>query len=140
MLLPLPNPTPAEIAAFGRAVLANGVAAALDQILGNGPTSYAFTQAGLRGPVELLPSNEYPGVFLSAPPDATGLEREANTSNAARSLGDAYTAYALSAPPGIVPLVGQTDTVTLVTPPIVQTVKNPDPRMPSRRTTPKDCE
>jgi len=119
--------TPAEIAAFAGAVAANGVAAALDQILGNSPTSYAFTQAGLRGPVELLPSNEYPGVFLTAPPDATGLEREANTPSAARSLGDVYTAYALSTPPGIVPSVGQTDTVTLFSP-LPVTVTNPNPR------------
>jgi len=124
--VPLPNLTPAATAAAVKATLANAVAAALDQILGNSPTAYALTQAGLRGPVELLPSNEYPGVFLTAPPDATGLEREANTPNAARSLGDVYTAYALSTPPGIVPSVGQTDTVTVLSP-IPRIIKNPNP-------------
>ena len=124
--LPLPAPTTKETADFGKAVFANVIAAALDQILGNSPTSYAFTQAGLRGPVELLPSNEYPGVFLTAPPDAAGLEREANTRNAARSLGDVYTAYALSTPPGIVPSVGQTDTITVLSP-IPLVIKNPNP-------------
>jgi hypothetical protein len=66
----------------------------LNAIMGSDPVSYAMCQSGLRGPTELLPSNNYETVFLET--------IDGNN----RTLGDVYSIYAREGPPGIVPNLG----------------------------------
>lgn len=67
----------------------------LNRIMGSDPVAYAMVQSGLRGPVELLPSNNYPTVFLHTADGNTNL-----------TAGDVYNVYANQGPPGIVPKDG----------------------------------
>ncbi len=67
----------------------------LNKIMGPDPVSYALVQCVLRGPVELLPSNDYRSVFLETTNFGTNLD-----------MGDVYRIYALESPPGIVPKLG----------------------------------
>jgi hypothetical protein len=67
----------------------------LNKIMGPDAVGYALVQSVLRGPVELLPSNDYRTVFVETTNFGTNLD-----------MGDVYRIYALDGPPGILPKIG----------------------------------
>jgi hypothetical protein len=70
----------------------------LNAVMGETREEYALTQAGLRGPLQLLPSNKYPALFLNILAD-DGVVRD----NTDPNFPDLYDIYLRDEVPGIVP-------------------------------------
>jgi pimeloyl-ACP methyl ester carboxylesterase len=76
----------------------------LAAIQGIRPREYAITQSGLRGPLQLLPSNDYPEMFLQMLLDDLATDNlEVVGGNSSTRFDDLYDVYALGKSPGIVP-------------------------------------
>ncbi|HEX2731603.1 MAG TPA: hypothetical protein VHM70_08365 [Polyangiaceae bacterium] len=74
----------------------------LSEIMGITPLDYAATQSGLRGPLELLPSNDYPDVFLRLELDGLATDnREISQGASSTRFSDLYDVYLLDQPPGL---------------------------------------
>jgi hypothetical protein len=106
----------------GAATVTSFVAARiLDRILGLTPLEYTLTQAYLPGPVELLPTDDYPDIFIrfpldGAPPPALVLEANTAAPNSLVSppMADIYSLYLQAQQPGILPSAGDTDPPTVI--------------------------
>jgi pimeloyl-ACP methyl ester carboxylesterase len=70
-------------------------AAFLNKVMGTTRERYALTQAGLKGPLQLLPSNKYPDLFLNMIDDGVVKNNQ--------EIDDIYDIYLRDVPPGIVP-------------------------------------
>lgn len=76
----------------------------LGAIQGLKPRDYAVTQSGLRGPLQLLPSNEYPEMFLRMILDELPTDNlEVVNGTSSTRFHDLYDIYLMSRSPGIVP-------------------------------------
>lgn len=79
-------------------------AGVLSAIQGFKARDYAATQSGLRGPLQLLPSNDYPEMFLRMILDELPTDNlEVASGTGSTRFQDLYDVYLMSDSPGIVP-------------------------------------
>lgn len=79
-------------------------AVGLGEIQGTTRLEYTATQSGLRGPLELLPSNDYPVPYLVMLLDGLATDNvEVSSGTSSTRFRDIYDVYLLDKQPGLIP-------------------------------------